>query len=761
VLTLIGITLLAGGAQLALLGGSPYYVVIGGLCLATGVLSFRRHAAAASLYLIVLALTAVWSLAEVGTDFYQLLPRLGAPVVLGLLLALQGRDWRRWRPQLHSPAALRIGVTVIAVGLTLSWAASGPTLASGEVPQRAQVTDTSTDEWRAWGRTVQGTRYSPADQINLANVDRLQLAWDYDTGDSASLRPHQKASIADEQTPLKVGDTLYICTPHSMVAAIDADSGKQRWKFDPDTSGVDPQVIRCRGVAYHHSPKPLAQCTDRILFGTIDERLIALDAQTGQPCRDFGTNGQLSTASPKNSATGNRFPSSPAVIVGDVAVLGGYIVDNMSVGEPSGVVRAFNVYSGKLVWAWDSGAPDGAPLPNPGDDFQRGSPNAWAPLSADPELGLVYVPTGNAGPDFLNGHRRALDSRYASSVVALEAATGKVRWSFQTTHLDIWDYDVPAQPVLFNLPMSGGGVPAVAVPTKRGEIFVLDRKTGKPLTNVEERKVPRGNIPGENYSPTQPYSTGFPSLAPKRLKEADMWGMTPLDQLWCRIKFRSHEYSGDFTPPSLRGTIQNPGNFGALNWGSVSVDEARALMFANSSALPLVATLVPRSELEKPGSSEMHVGVAPQAGTPYGIRLDWMLSPLGIPCTAPPWGLLTAIDLQTKSIRWQRPLGTTSDHAPLGLSIPGVFNIGGSVSTRSGLLFIGATLDARIRAFDVNTGREVWLHRLPGGGQAGTMTYISKRTGRQYVVISAGGNAVMQTKLGSKVVAFALPKKED
>jgi quinoprotein glucose dehydrogenase len=758
-LQLVGLPLLFGGGWLAALGGSPYYVLAGVACLISGMLIWRRSDVARLVYAGLLLVTAGWSLMEVGLDFYQLLPRMGGPVVIAVLLALPFWKWKLRRPGLYSAPLLWFGLTCSVGILLFSFARQQPDLVAHTIYQRQASPDRGTpDDWTAWSRTVHGTRYSPADQITPVNVSELKPAWVYHTGDWRMTRPETTSSIADEETPLKVGNTLYICTPQSMVAAIDADTGEQRWEFDPDTRRVTPLSVHCRGVSYHHSKTVLAQCTDRILVGTIDERLIALDAQTGRPCADFGENGEVSLKSTTNPDPGDRYPTSPALIIGDTAVIGAYVVDNFALGEPSGVVRAFDVHSGALKWAWDSANPDSAAPLAPGQDYSRGSPNAWAVFSADPELGLVYIPTGNATPDFLNAHRTAAENRYASSIVALNAESGNVRWSFQTTHLDLWDYDVPAQPVLFDFPTPTGRVPALAAPTKRGEIFILDRRTGEPLTRVEERKVTVGNIPGEQYSPTQPYSTGFPSLAPKFLQETDMWGMTPLDQLWCRIKYKSYQYLGDFTPPSTKGTIEYPGNFGAINWGGVTVDEDRDLMFVNSSSLPLLVQLIPQAVVRaaKPSSS-MHDGLLPQKGTPYAVKLNWMLSPLGIPCTAPPWGNLTVIDLRTRTVLWQRPLGTTADHAPLGLPIPGVFNIGGSTVTRSGLLFVGATLDAYLRAFDVSSGRELWRGRLPGGG-ATPITYVSSVTGQQYVVISAGGNEGIKTKTGDSVVGFVLPK---
>jgi quinoprotein glucose dehydrogenase/quinate dehydrogenase (quinone) len=379
--------------------------------------------------------------------------------------------------------------------------------------------------------------------------------------------------------------------------------------------------------------------------------------------------------------------------------------------------------------------------------------------SADEALGLVHLPMGNATPDYVSMHRTPEDGRYSSSVVALDARTGKLRWTFQTVHNDIWDYDIGSQPVLFDMPMPGGGsVPALAQPTKQGEIYILDRRTGKPLTQVVERKVPAGNTPGEHYAPTQPFSVGFPSpLGKDPLREADMWGATPLDQLWCRIRFKSARYDGRYTPPGEDLSIQYPSNFGVMDWGSATIDEGRKLLLINSSHLPMTNQLIPRPHADRIKQDKGHPLYSPQKGTPYGANVAMMLSPLGIPCNAPPWGKLTAIDLASRKIAWQVPFGTTADSAPLGIAVPGAPNIAGSVVTAGGVLFIGASIDDYLRAFDVRTGKELWRGRLPAGGQAAPISYVGK-DGRQYVVIAAGGHQMLKTKMGEHLVAYALPR---
>lgn len=763
-LALIGAVLLVGGVKLLLLGGSFYYVLAGVACLASGFLIIRGSGKGVALYAAFLIFTVLWSLYEVRLQFWQLLPRLAGPTVFALLMALpfvyrrlvRGAD-RAGR--FAAPVATALSVLVLLGG----WVASRPSLPAHQLAGNgtpSSIAAGEADMWNAYGRTVHGTRYSPAAQITPANVGGLKLAWSYETGETARKMPEVTQLFSFMATPLMVEEKLFFCSPRGVVIALDPDTGAQIWRFDPQAVLGDAQMLNCRGVSYHADPAATGICASRILSTTIDGRLLAVDAGTGAPCTDFGDNGVVSLKTGMGEMTpAATYTSSPPAIIGDTAVLGAYIRDNFTTGEPSGVVRAFDVKTGELLWAWDAGRPVGAGPLAEGETYSRGSPNAWTVFSADPALGLVYVPMGNATPDHVAMHRTPGDERYSSAVVALDAATGEVRWHFQTVRRDIWDYDLPAQPVLFNLPVDGRDVPALAVPTKLGDIYILDRATGRPLTEVAERAAPQGDLPGETYSPTQPRSVGFPSLAPADLRERDMWGATPLDQMWCRITYRSYDYQGAFTPPSTRGAIQYPGIFGILNWGSVSIDEGRRLMIVNASAIPQIVRLYPRTGTagDDVATGDAHTaGYLPQTGTPYGVSLLPMLSPLGIPCHSPPWGHLTAIDLNTREILWQRPLGTTRDSAPLGIAVPGVFNIGGSVTTRTGLSFIAATLDNYLRAFDVSSGRELWRGRLPAGGQASPITYTSAKTGRQYVVIAAGGHGFLGTTPGDYVQAFAL-----
>lgn len=761
-LAIIGAIFVVGGGWLLSLGGSAYYVVAGLACIGSAVLFWRSEARALLLYAALLAGTCGWSLWEVGLDFWQLLPRLGGPVTVGAVLALpfvqralvRSRSWL-------TCLAPALACLLVLVTLGIAFAKVDPYQIAPGTAARAAAAAGGQEDWRAYGGNDAGMRHSGAAQITPANVAHLEKAWSFETGDTAAKRPDIETPLSFMATPLMVDDRVFLCSPTGKVFALDADSGKPVWTRDPGADVGNAQMLNCRGVSYHSDTEAEGLCAARVISMTVDGRLLASDAATGAPCPDFGKEGSVDLTKGLGSVDPLRsYTSSPPAIIGNAAVLGAYVRDNYDKDDPSGVVRAFDVRSGELLWAWDSARPDDAPPMAKGAEWTRGSPNAWSVFSADPELGLVYLPTGNATPDHVGTHRTPDLERHASSIVALDAATGALRWSFQTVHHDIWDYDVPAQPVLFDYPAPSGPVPALAAPTKQGEIFILDRRTGKPLVEIEERPVPQGNLPGERYSPTQPFNKDFASFAPETLTEASMWGVTPIDQLYCRIRFRSLDYKGLYTPPSERGMIQYPGTFGTLNWGSVSIDPARGLMLVNSAAVPQEVLLFPHGDdADRPedAKSSHAPGYLPQRGTDYGVSLWPMLSPLGIPCTAPPWGFLSAVDLTTGKIAWKRTIGTSEDVAPAGIRIPGAFNLGGSITTASGLTFIGATIDNYLRAFDTQTGKELWKGRLPAGGQATPITYRSQKTGRQYVVIAAGGHMYMGTTPGDYVVAYALP----
>jgi len=748
-LVLIGLALGIGGSWLAVLGGSIYYLLAGLLVAASGVLLARDSAWGDNLYAIMLAMTGAWSLWEVGFSFWGLMPRLAGPAVLGLWLftpaVRRGVDAGRYRPggMIALLAIALLAVVALRPGPSPVGAAS-PVVAGENPPD---------SDWTNYGNTLHGTRFSPLSQITPANVSALQVAWIHRSGDVPD------AVGSNEATPLKVGDTLYTCTPQSLVIAIDARSGAERWRVDPHLRPGQYAHKTCRGVSYYHKPDGAGPCADRIFMPTADAKLLALDAQTGQGCPDFGDGGAISLLDGLGAGSlGGQYTTSPPAVVGDHVVLGGFVLDNQSTDMPSGVIRSFDPVTGRLQWAWDMGAPDRIGAPPPGESYTRSTPNAWTVLAADAALGLVYVPTGNASPDSFGAGRRPFDEKYSSSLVALDIDTGRPRWSFQAVHHDLWDYDMPAQPVLVDLPKGQDMVPAVVQATKQGDIYVLDRRTGVPIVPVTERPVPQGAASGDRLSPTQPFSAL--SLTPKPLSEAAMWGLTPIDQMICRILFRQSRYDGIYTPPGLKHTIQQPGLTGTMNWGSVSVDEDRRIVIANSMSFPWRVRLIPRTEISP--ANETARWSPMMRGTPYAWGQSPFWSPLQVPCIQPPWGSLTAIDLATDRVLWSRPLGSGRDSGPLGMAtmlpIPiGVPSLGGTVVTRGGLIFVSGTLDRYVRAFDLNTGREVWKARLPAGGQATPMTYMSG--GRQFVVVTAGGHSIMGTMPGDYTIAYALPQR--
>ncbi len=629
-----------------------------------------------------------------------------------------------------------------------------------------------TAEWPVYGNTPGGARYSPLTQIDQGNVGHLEVAWTYHTGDVSEGGPGAPARNRSsfQATPIVVDGTLYFPTAFSRVIALDPETGRERWSFDPELDlSARYGEIAARGVTSWLDPERSAgdECRQRIFLAHRGARLHALDAETGRPCPDFGTAGEvdLTLGVARVRDPDYHRPhygvTSPPVTIGDLVVVGSAIGDNQWVEDASGVVRAYDARSGALRWVWD-------PIPREeGDPAWRewtpearrksGGANAWSILSVDPERDLVFVPTGSASPDFYGGERTG-DNRWANSVVALRGSTGELVWGYQLVHHDLWDYDVPAQPTLVTLHRNGEAIPAVAQASKMGLVFVLHRETGEPLFPVEERPVPQSDVPGERTSPTQPFPTLPPPLVPHRFAPEDAWGLTPWDRGRCREIFQDLRYDGIFTPPSLQGTLLFPGGAGGTNWGSVAFEPSSGLLVLNTSSVPHSVRLIPQADLAETRRANPGKEVSPQAGAPYGMIRDVVISPLGVPCNPPPWGQLHAIDLSTGKIRWQVTLGTTRDLAPVPIPMGwGTPNMGGPIITATGLVFIGAAMDDYLRAFDLESGAELWKGRLPAGGQATPMTYRLGEDRRQYVVIAAGGHGKMGTRLGDALVAFALP----
>ena len=768
----VGLPMMVLGVRLIQLGGSWYYTIAGTAFVAAAVQLLRERRSGYWIYVLAFAGTIIWSFWESGAYPWALIPRLLTfTVILGVCWA----TWRWIDPRLLPRATrggrahtLAVSIAALTAVATLSVALLHGATRTDRLADRVlggaprafahQVTgasDIADGEWAHYGRTLAGQRYSPLADITPANVQRLHRVWTYHTGATQGPTEGEPRRFAFEATPLAVGGRLYFCTPHAEAISIDATTGHEVWRFDPKGDVSQVPFMGCRGVSYHANPQATGQCDRRILFATLTARLYALDADTGHRCSGFGANGEVDLTTGMGVVDpGVYYVTSPPAVVGEVAVLGGWVFDNLSRGEPSGVVRAFDVTTGALVWAFDMGHLDRNSLPPDGDSYTHGTPNVWAPISADPELGLVYLPTGNETPDFFGGGRQKESELYASSLLAVDARTGALRWHFQTVHHDLWDLDVPAQPVLVDVPVKAGAAPtpAVLVATKTGQLFMLDRRDGRPLAAVDERPAPQIAAPGDFLSPTQPYSA-FPSLGPPGLTEADMWGAFPVDQLQCRILFYRYRHDGLFTPPSINGSIFYPSSFGVYEWGGISVDPKHDVMYANTTWLPIVNRLIPRAEAPKTRPIGDLGG--PALGTPYASAARAFVSSLGFPCNQPPWGHLTAIDLVSRRVVWREPLGTAIPGFPVTLGLP---NMGGSVVTAGGLVFIGASADRTFRAFDAATGKQLWRDVLPANANATPIIYRGA-DGRQYVAVAAGGHGGMGPT-GDAVVAYALPTGE-
>jgi len=611
------------------------------------------------------------------------------------------------------------------------------------------------DEWGSYGRDPQGTRFSPLVQITPQNVATLRSAWTFHTGD-ISVGSKGRTRSGFETTPLMINGRLYLTTPFNRVIALDPTTGRQLWAYDPKIDEALPygDGLINRGLAAWRDPGPQSRhCALRLFEATLDARLIAVDAVTGAPCRDFGIAGEVDLRAVTNYQIGWYHMTSPPLVLDGVVVVGSAIDDNAKAEMPDGVVRGYDARTGKLLWKWE-------PLQRPAgvapDAWRTGAGNAWSILSADPERHLVYVPTGSASPDYYGGLRPG-DDRWADSVVALDPKTGKLVWGFQLVHHDLWDYDTAAAPLVTSLLLNGRKTSALIAGNKSGMLYVLDPGTGKPVLPIEERRVPQSQVPGEVTSPTQPFSTTLPALAPQSLDPDDAWGTTNADRSACRTELKSLTGLSIFSPPTLDGSLAVPGAFGGINWSGFAWDAKHERLIAAVSNFPFKVQLISADQFAAGQRGNFRAAVAAQRGAPYAMARGPLRAPSGLPCTPPPWGELVAVDLASGHIAWRRPLGSMDEPFPgIGKLANGSVTLGGPIVTAGGLVLIGGSMDGHIRAFAADTGRELWSAVLPASAHALPITY--EVHGKQFIVIAAGGSAkVDQEDQSDSLVAFALP----
>ncbi len=788
-LAVIGLVLTVGGVQLAVLGGSWYYLLAGLALIVSGFFLVYRDVRGAWIYGATFLATLIWALWEKGTNGWAMIPRLVGPLVLMFLVLATLPVLRPGRGggRTAGVGALGLAVLTVVFGLVIGQI-NKPGVDSPVPGVRGPFGDPALikagADWPAYGGSDAAQRFSPLTQINKDNVGQLQRAWTFRTGDLPGER------WGAETTPLKIADTLYLCSARNKVFALDANTGKQKWVYDPRVPDDQiPYTAACRGVTYYAAPNvdPAQPCATRIIEGTLDGRIIALDARTGAPCQAFGSNGAVSI----KTGMGDPYPgmvsiTSAPVVVRGIIVTGHQVLDGQKRWNASGVIQGYDVNTGQLRFAWDMMRPDITTTPPAGQTYTPGTPNMWTTATGDEALGLVYLPMGNSAADYYSSLRRPAENQYSSALVALDVTTGKPRWSYQTVRRDVWDYDLGSQVTLVDLPTGGGVTPAVILPSKRGEIFVLDRRTGQPLHGVEDRPAPGGGVEPAQRARTQPYSL-FNTLAKPDLQERDMWGMSPIDQMICRIQFKKASYEGQFTAPTAdRHWIEYPGYNGGSDWGSVALDPRRGVIVANYNDMPNYNRLVPRAEADKLGwfprddpryiqrekemanrggnLSKAEGAGDPQMGVPYAIDVNagWRMPFTGLLCKEPPYGGIRAIDVQSGKTLWDRPFGTARKNGPFGIPsmLPleiGTPNNGGSVVTAGGLIFIASATDDLIRAIDIETGKTIWSDVLPAGGQANPMIY--EQNGRQYLVIVAAGHHFMETPEGDYVIAYALPQR--
>jgi quinoprotein glucose dehydrogenase len=777
VLAILALALLYMGGKLLMLGGSAFYALMAVGLLITAILLFRNQRSALALYAVLMWITLAWIIWEVGFDKWQWIPRGDLFGVIGLWLAMpwvvkplyQGE--RRFHTFLGGTVIVMI---VVVIGLCFY----DPLPQAGTITNAREQTSErgAANDWTAYGGTTDGQRFSALNQITKDNVKNLEVAWTYHTGD---LRQDADASeYTFEATPLKANGMLYFCTPHNEVHALDPETGAVKWKYTPnkDRSYLQ-QHQTCRGVSYYEQSPVAAQdsaaapaiCRKRIFNATTDAQLIALDADTGKPCADFGTNGVVDLHANMGEVRPHALMQTAAPLVaGKLVIVGGSVMDNgFNSGNPSGVIRAYDAETGRLVWNFDPANPDSTSPIAAGQNYPQDTPVAWGTLSADLKNGLVYVPFGNASPDEVGIERDANSNteKFRDALVALDLQTGAFKWRYQSSNHDLWDRDNPSQPSLLDIDYQGQKQPVVILPTKTGNLFVLNRLTGQPVYPVNQVKVStEGGVPGEKFAATQPVSSL--NFIPDPLTEKSMWGITPFDQMSCRMDFRSLRYDGNpWTPATEAGSLIFPGNIGVFNWGSVAVDPQRQMLIAAPVRLAYKYNLIkrtPQTETQRLFTKDGQPYWNENFQGDYAIHIQQLASGLGIPCIAPPWGRMVGVDLKTGKTEWLRRVGVTKNlktsflpgRFPIGFPM-GMVAHGGPLLTAGDLVFHGATADNFFRAYDSTTGELLWQTELSAGAQATPSTFMGK-DGKQYVVIAAGGHGSLGTQAGDSVVAFRL-----
>ncbi|HAU5564763.1 TPA: membrane-bound PQQ-dependent dehydrogenase, glucose/quinate/shikimate family [Serratia fonticola] len=777
VLAILALALLYMGGKLLMLGGSAFYALMAVGLLITAILLFRNQRSALALYAVLMWITLAWIIWEVGFDKWQWIPRGDLFGVIGLWLAMpwvvkplyQGE--RRFHTFLGGTVIVMI---VVVIGLCFY----DPLPQAGTISNaREQASEQgAANDWTAYGGTTDGQRFSSLNQITKENVQNLEVAWTYHTGD---LRQDADASeYTFEATPVKANGMLYFCTPHNEVHALDPETGAVKWKYTPnkDRSYLQ-QHQTCRGVSYYEQSPVAAQdsaaapaiCRKRIFNATTDAQLIALDADTGKPCADFGTNGVVDLHANMGEVRPHALMQTAAPLVaGKLVIVGGSVMDNgFNSGNPSGVIRAYDAETGRLVWNFDPANPDNTSPVAAGQNYPQDTPVAWGTLSADLKNGLVYVPFGNASPDEVGIERDANSNteKLRDALVALDLQTGAFKWRYQSSNHDLWDRDNPSQPSLLDIDYQGQKQPVVILPTKTGNLFVLNRLTGQPVYPVNQVKVStEGGVPGEKFAATQPVSSL--NFIPDPLTEKSMWGITPFDQMSCRMDFRSLRYDGNpWTPATEAGSLIFPGNIGVFNWGSVAVDPQRQMLIAAPVRLAYKYNLIkrtPQTETQRLFTKDGQPYWNENFQGDYAIHIQQLASGLGIPCIAPPWGRMVGVDLKTGKTEWLRRVGVTKNlktsflpgRFPIGFPM-GMVAHGGPLLTAGDLVFHGATADNFFRAYDSTTGELLWQTELSAGAQATPSTFMGK-DGKQYVVIAAGGHGSLGTQAGDSVVAFRL-----